>query len=41
MPPALAWQFTTELGSANLAVQLPLQPTDMTRWAQEVIQHGH
>ena len=41
MPLALAWQFTTELGSANLAVQLPLQPTDMTRWAQEVIQHGH
>lgn len=41
MPPALAWQITTELGAANLAVQLPLQPTDMTRWAREVIQHGH
>lgn len=41
MPPALAWQITTALGQANLAVQLPLQPTDMTRWAREVIQHGH
>jgi hypothetical protein len=41
MPPARAWRITTELGSANLAVQLPLQTNDMTRWAREVIRHGH
>ena len=41
MSPALAWQVTTALGQASLAVQLPLQPADMTRWAREVIQHGH
>lgn len=39
LPPALAWQIHTPLGGASLAVQLPLQPSDMTRWAREVIQH--
>lgn len=39
LPTALAWQIATPLGTASLALQLPLQPTDMTRWAREVIQH--
>ena len=39
LPPALTWQISSPPGEANLAVQLPLQPTDMTRWAREVIQH--
>ena len=41
MPRALAWQLNTPLTEARLVVQLPLQATDMTRWAREVIQHGH
>jgi hypothetical protein len=41
MPSALAWRITTALGQAGLAVQLPLQTSDMTRWAREVIRHGH
>jgi hypothetical protein len=41
MPRALAWQLSTPLTEARLVVQLPLQATDMTRWAREVIQHGH
>ena len=39
-PPALAWQITTGLTQATLAVQLPHSTTDMTRWAREVIRHG-
>lgn len=39
LPPALAWQIRTPLGEASLSLQLPLYPTDMTRWAREVIQH--
>jgi hypothetical protein len=41
MPSALAWRIITVLGQACLAVRLPLQTSDMTRWAREVIQHGH
>ncbi len=40
LPPALAWHLSTELTLATLAVQLPHSPTDMTRWAREVIRHG-
>ena len=39
-PRALAWQITTALTQATLAVQLPLSTTDMARWAREVIRHG-
>jgi hypothetical protein len=39
-PAALAWQVSAGLTQATLAVQLPDQPTDMTRWAREVIRHG-
>ncbi|MDP2030020.1 MAG: hypothetical protein Q8K12_10325 [Thiobacillus sp.] len=41
LPPALAWQLSSPLTEATLAVRLPLYATDMTRWAREVIQHGH
>src|SRR5512147_2474846 len=37
---ALAWQITTDLTQATLAVQLPRSTTDMARWAREVIRHG-
>jgi hypothetical protein len=40
-PPALAWLLETPLGTAVLSVQLPLESTAMTRWAREVIRHGH
>jgi hypothetical protein len=40
IPPVLAWQLTTDFTQAKLAVQLPRHPTDMTRWAREVIRHG-
>jgi hypothetical protein len=40
LPPALAWQLTCDGTQATLAVQLPHTPTDMTRWAREVIRHG-
>lgn len=40
-PPALAWHFETPLGAAALSLQLPVESTVMTRWAREVIQHGH
>lgn len=39
-PRALAWQITTGLTQATLGLQLPHSPTDMTRWAREVIRHG-
>jgi len=39
-PPALAWHISSDLAQARLAVQLPLYPTDMTRWARELIRHG-
>ncbi len=39
-PPALAWRLTTDPTLATLAVQLPHSPTNMTRWAREVIRHG-
>jgi hypothetical protein len=39
LPPVLAWQISSPLGEAGLVLQLPLQATDMTRWAREVIQH--
>lgn len=38
--PALAWQITTDLAQATLAVQLPHHAGDMTRWARGVIRHG-
>jgi hypothetical protein len=38
--PALAWDITTGLTQATLAVQLPHLTIDMTRWAQGVIRHG-
>jgi hypothetical protein len=40
LPAALAWQLTAGLTQATLAVQLPDQATDMTRWAREVVRHG-
>ena len=40
LPAALAWRITTDLAQATVAVQVPRFPTDMTRWAQEVIRHG-
>ena len=41
LPAALAWQLTTAgLTQATLAVELPDQAADMTRWAREVIRHG-
>lgn len=40
-PPALSWQLETPFGEATLGVQLLPEPTDMTRWAREVIRHGH
>lgn len=40
LPRALAWHITAGLTQAMLAVQLPHSPTDMTRWAREVIRHG-
>jgi hypothetical protein len=39
-PPALAWQLACDLGQAGLAVQLPLDASNMTRWARELIRHG-
>ena len=39
-PAALSWQLSAGPTQAALAVQLPDQPTDMTRWAREVIRHG-
>lgn len=40
LPAALAWQLSAGLTRASLTVQLPDQPTDMTRWTREVIRHG-
>ncbi|WP_310448266.1 hypothetical protein [Thiobacillus sp.] len=40
-PPALSWRLETPFGEATLGVQLLPEPTDMTRWAREVIRHGH
>jgi hypothetical protein len=40
LPAALAWQLSTDLTQATLAVQLPHSTTDMTRWARGVIRHG-
>lgn len=40
LPSAMAWQITAAATRATLAVQLPRQPLDMTRWAREVIRHG-
>jgi hypothetical protein len=40
LPAALACQITTDSTQAMLALQLPRHPTDMTRWAREVIRHG-
>jgi hypothetical protein len=40
LPAALAWQITTDLSQATLALQLPHDTSDMTRWARGVIRHG-
>jgi hypothetical protein len=40
LPSAMAWQITVAATRATLAVQLPCQTLDMTRWAREVIRHG-
>lgn len=40
LPVALAWRLTTDLTQATLAVQLPHDTNDMTRWARGVIGHG-
>jgi len=40
LPTALAWHITAASTQATLALQLPHSPTDMTRWAREVIRHG-
>lgn len=39
LPAAQAWRITAGVTQASLAVQLPHQATDMTRWARGVI-HG-
>lgn len=40
LPAALAWRLSTDLTQATLAVQLPHDTTDMTRWARGVMRHG-
>lgn len=40
LPAALAWQLDTGLAQAALALTLPPQPADLTRWARGVIRHG-
>ena len=39
LPTALAWKITAGDTQASLAVQLPHQLNDMTRWARGVIRH--
>jgi hypothetical protein len=40
LPAALAWQIATDLSQATLALQLPHDTSEMTRWARGVIRHG-
>ncbi|HEX7972580.1 MAG TPA: hypothetical protein VF501_10310 [Thiobacillus sp.] len=40
LPPALAWQLDAGGTPAQLALQLPHDKNDMTRWAREVIRHA-
>jgi hypothetical protein len=40
MPSSVTWQVATRLAQANLSLQLPPNPTDMTRWARGVIRHA-
>lgn len=39
-PAALAWEIRADAIRASLAVRLPGETTDMTRWARGVIRHG-
>lgn len=39
-PAALAWHITAAATQATLAVRLPQQSIDMTRWARGVIRHA-
>lgn len=40
LPVALAWEIRTDTVRASLALRLPGETTDMTRWARGVILHG-
>lgn len=40
LPPALAWHVRGADSDATLALQLPCDPGEMTRWAREIIRHG-
>lgn len=40
VPSALAWRLRSDVADAVLAVQLPHDPTEMTRWARGVTRHG-
>lgn len=39
LPAALGWRITTAFTQSGLSVQMPHYPTDMTRWAREIIRH--
>jgi hypothetical protein len=39
VPVGLAWQLASEATRATLSLRLPPHPSDMTRWAREVIRH--
>ncbi len=39
VPGGLAWQLANEDTRATLSLRLPPHPSDMTRWAREIIRH--
>lgn len=40
LPPALAWEIRADATRASLALRLPGETGEMTRWARGAIRHG-